>query len=163
MTITSRLKKEGYVSRKKIILNDSTQQDFKNTRSFLIFISRHSIHFDSVHNKFDTTAWFGNFKELRDTVFSLRPYFSSSDSIKVMSQTDLHKIGGWSGFYKKFPKYAGIVSLSPVYFDKSRTKAFVCLDLARTKCGTGNRSYHYFKKDDKGIWYAVSNLMAFLQ
>jgi hypothetical protein len=60
---------------------------------------------------------------------------------------------GWSKFYDWHASYAGIVFLSPVYFNQQHTKAIYQLSFTREPCGNGNNSLIFLERCKNGKWY----------
>jgi hypothetical protein len=90
---------------------------------------------------------------------SLKDIFTPYKNIRLINTKENDKLfrkntsEGWIRFYKKYPDYAGIVYLSPVYFSQQHTKAIYQLSLASQPCGNGRNSLIFLAKDKNGKWY----------
>ena len=73
------------------------------------------------------------------------------------SMTALFKQDDWDGFYKRYPKSAGYITLSAVGFNQDKTRAIVFSGAA---CGNlcGDWSWHILEKID-GKWKEVPGVI----
>ncbi|MGG9961726.1 hypothetical protein [Ferruginibacter sp. SUN106] len=90
---------------------------------------------------------------------SLKDIFNPYKNIRLINMEEKSKIlsnhsnEGWIHFYKNYPGYAGIIYLSPVYFNQQHSKAIYQLSLARQACGNGSNSLIFLAKDKNGKWF----------
>jgi hypothetical protein len=90
---------------------------------------------------------------------SLKNIFDHYKPVRLISAKENDRLfaggvsEGWSNFYKRYPGYAGIIFLSPVYFNQSHTSAIYQLSLASQPCAVGRNSLIFLGKDENGKWH----------
>jgi hypothetical protein len=140
------------LTRKMVFVADTvSDNDFSmTTRRCAKFFKKFFYYSDS------TAIIPGDLDSLNISPKNIFDHYRSISLISVKESNRLFSRGaaaGWIDFYKRYPGYAGIMFLSPVYFNREHTKAIYQLSLASQPCGNGRNSLIFLEKDKNGKWH----------
>ncbi|MFT3918915.1 hypothetical protein [Cloacibacterium sp.] len=105
---------------------------------------------------------FDDFIKINKTDSNLDSIFKNDKKVVIINENEIHEIfkdinTGWNFFYKKFPNSIGLLRLSRIGFNKSKTQAFFYYDKTSGML-TGSGNYILFEKQN-GKWTLKSSYM----